>query len=163
MRLFVVCAIAASAGCSLIVNTDCFQGGCDGGSTSPDATVDVVPHTDAGPDVPLVDGGSDADVADVATDTYVDPCATTQDPCRNIAKGYGGCYCGTSTQSGFDSTHANPSCLYRCNDSTTPATTDHTHDCAGGCVVAASGSADYCTGQPCSGTSAYCNSYCGGP
>ena len=141
-RVALAAVLIAFPACSLLVDTRCFEGECADGSLG-------------------ADGG--ADVLDAPVD--VDPCAfpADADPCANVFDGYGGCYCGSSTQSGFDPSHATASCLYRCNDKTAVHYTDKTHHCASGCAVASAGTADYCIGQPCSGDAAYCNVYCGGP
>ena len=150
----------ATQGCSLVVDTRCFQGECPDASfdANVEASIDAAPDVrDASPDV--VDAGMEAE-ADVPDAN--DVCFQfAQDPCRNVPKGYGGCYCGTSTQSGFDSASAKPDCIYRCNDTTSPAHTDSAKACAASCVIAPAGTEDYCSGKSaCTGTVQYCYDTC---
>jgi hypothetical protein len=130
----------AMPACSLIVDTRCFEGECADGS--------------------ILEGGSD--VLD-ATLGDGDPCAFDADPCLDVWDDFGGCYCGSSLQSGFDPGHANTSCLYRCVDHVAVHHTDKTHFCTSGCLVAPTGTADYCNNEPCDAGPGFCNVYCGGP
>jgi hypothetical protein len=157
-RALVLLFALGAQGCS---DTHCFEEAC--GDASLDAPHDV--SVDAAPDVvdatPDVKDASPETAPEAAADAN-DVCLQfTLDPCRNIQAGNGGCYCGTSTQGGFDTANAKPDCIYRCNDSTLPAHTDSVKTCGGACSVAPSGTEDYCSGQSaCTVSVSYCYAHC---
>jgi hypothetical protein len=151
-RFFVAvgCAcVLAAVGCDVVFGlTELSVGGdaavADGGFSEDahhDALFDAIP--DVAPDAP----GDTHDAVVVGPDTF-DPCATGSDPCAQIVRPNGGCYCGTNTTGGFQPGKANPNCIYRCNDTAAPTHTDGTKYCPTGCLVEPPGSMDNCVGSP---------------
>ena len=75
------------------------------------------------------EGGSDAAPSCLADGA--DPCATITPK---------GCYCGVTTQDGFNPNQANNTCLYLCEAGTVVSTIY----CASGCIVEGAGTQDQC-------------------
>ena len=104
--------------------------------------VDPVSRLEQGDDA-TVDATADAldasDAQDVATG------CGDGNPCAAIAQK--GCYCGATTQAGFDPGQATINCLYLCEGGTVSATVY----CASGCIVESAGTQDQCavTGTRC--------------
>ena len=87
------------------------------------------------------DATADAgDASDASFDCAPPP---GQNPCANVTNPVDfGCYCGTSTQHGFDPDAAVRACLYDCHD----AGIKRTVYCVGGCMINAADAADTCVG-----------------
>jgi hypothetical protein len=163
-RTWTLLLALASQGCSLVIgDTHCFDEVCADASTDAQldapSTKDASMDADAAPDVK--DAAPEAMPPEASPDAN-DVCLQfTLDPCRNVPSGSGGCYCGASTQGGFDTANANPNCIDRCNDSTSPTHTDSVKTCGGACAVAPPGTEDYCSGQSaCSVSVSYCYAHC---
>jgi hypothetical protein len=133
----------ATSGCGIAFPLDCFDGDCLPKKDS--GAADVRPDTspvmmDAAPEA---EAGMDA-AEDTGADVVVNPCKLMPDPCRNVTKPNGGCYCGTNTTGGFDHSSATPGCLYQCNDTTN--STQGAKLCPNGCSIEPTGVMDNCTG-----------------
>jgi len=98
-----------------------------------DASVDASDASDA----------ADAIAADAPSDAPFD-CAPPlgKNPCAGVSSGSSGCYCGTSTQSGFDRDAAVAACLYDCQSGAIKSTVY----CPDGCIVNEVDAADKCVG-----------------